>query len=433
MFGIILGLVLLMFLAFRGMSILWIAPICATVVALTGGLDLLTAYIDNYMTGFVGFTKSWFPAFMLGAIFGKIMDVSGGARSIALMLTNKIGKQRAILAVLIGCVVLGYGGVSVFVIAFAMYPLSLAVFREANITRKLIPGTLACGMFTIAMTSMPGTPQIQNLIPMQYFHTDAMAAPILGIVATIIMGIGGYWYLIRRAKYYAAKGEFFTEPAGIAKAETALTQEFSDLPNPYISLIPLVSVIVVLNVLKAHVVPSLLSGVILALAINFTRLKGNIVSVLNKGAQDSVLAIINTSAAVGFGAVVRAVPGFAVLTDAVLNINVTPLISCAIAVTLMAGATGSASGGMGIALEALGAKYLAIAEATGISPAAFHRVASVASGGLDSLPHNGAIITVLSICGMTHKDSYLEMCVTTVIIPLIATGAIILLGSLGIV
>ncbi len=430
MFGIIIGLVLLMFLAFRGMSILWIAPICAGVVALTGGLDLLTAYTDNYMTGFVGFTKAWFPAFMLGAIFGKIMDVTGGAKAIAVFLTKKIGKQRAILAVLIGCVVLGYGGVSVFVIAFAMYPLALAVFREANITRKLIPGTLACGMFTIAMTSMPGTPQIQNLIPMQYFGTDAMAAPILGLIATLIMGVGGYWYLMRRAKYYAAKGEFFTEPTGAA-AVAAIDE--SNLPNPWLSLIPLLVVVVVLNVFKQHIVTSLVSGVVLAIILNLPRLKGKVVKVINDGASNSVLAIINTSAAVGFGAVVKAVPGFAILTDAVLAINVTPLISLAIAVTLMAGATGSASGGMGIALEALGAKYMEIAASTGISPAAFHRVASVASGGLDSLPHNGAIITVLSICGMTHKDSYWEMCVTTVLIPVIATVVISLIGAMGIV
>jgi len=433
MFGIILALALLMFLAYRGMSILWIAPICAGIVALTGGIDLLTAYTENYMTGFVGFTKSWFPAFMLGAIFGKLMEVSGGAKSVAHFLVKLVSTKRAVLAILIGCIVLGYGGVSVFVIAFAMYPLALEVFREANITRKLIPGTLACGMFTIAMTSLPGTPQIQNLIPMQYFGTTPTAAPILGIVASIIMGLGGFLYLDRRAKYYTAKGEVFIEPAGKLSAETAMTSDYTDLPNPLLSFLPLIAVVIVLNILKQHVVVSLLSGILTSIIISFNRLKGKYVKIINEGAQNSVLAIINTSAAVGFGAVVKAVPGFVTLTDIVLGIQGSPLLSCAIAVTLLAGATGSASGGMGIALEALGAKYLAVAQATGISPAAFHRVASIASGGLDSLPHNGAIITVLSICGMTHKDSYREMFVTTVLIPVIATAVCIILGTIGIV
>lgn len=430
MVGIVIGLVLLMFLAYKGMSILWMAPVTAVIVALTGGLDPLNSYIELYMAGFVGFTKSWFPAFMLGAIFGKILDVSGGAKAIAGMLADKIGKDRAILAVLIGCTALGYGGVSVFVIAFTIYPLALALFREANITRKLIPGTLAAGMFTTAMTSLPGTPQIQNLIPMEYFGTDAAAAPILGIIASIIMGGGSYWYLLRRSKYYTSKGEVFIEPT--VNTENTLTED-EDLPNPYISLIPLLAVVIVLNIVKAHVVIALLSGVVLALLINFTRLKGEVVNVLNNGAQNSVLAIINTSAAVGFGAVVREVPGFEALTDAILSINITPLAAAAIAVTLMAGATGSSSGGLGIALEALSSRFIAAAEASGTSLEAFHRVSAVASGGLDSLPHNGAIITVLSICGMTHKDSYKEMAVTTIVIPAIATAVIVVLGSMGIV
>ncbi|MBW8384195.1 MAG: GntP family permease, partial [Youngiibacter sp.] len=175
MFGIFLGLALLMFLAYRGMSIIWIAPICALVVGLTGGLDLLPMYTDTYMAGFVGFTKSWFPTFMLGAVFGKIMDDSGAANSIAVWLVKIIGGKRAILAIVLACSVMTYGGISLFVVVFAIYPLALALFREANITRKLIPGAIALGSFTYTMTAMPGSPQIQNLIPMKYFGTTAMA------------------------------------------------------------------------------------------------------------------------------------------------------------------------------------------------------------------------------------------------------------------
>ena len=170
MLGIILGLALLMILAYRGMSIIWIAPICAMIVAVSGGLDLLPAYTDSYMTGFVGFAKNWFPVFMLGAIFGKIMDESGAAKSVAHAVINIIGKKFAILAVVLACAVLTYGGISLFVVVFAIYPLALALFREANITRKLIPGAIALGSFTFTMTAIPGSPQIQNLIPMQYFE-----------------------------------------------------------------------------------------------------------------------------------------------------------------------------------------------------------------------------------------------------------------------
>lgn len=427
MFGIFLGLALLMFLAYRGMSIIWIAPICALVVGLTGGLDLLPMYTDTYMAGFVGFTKSWFPTFMLGAVFGKIMDDSGAANSIAVWLVKIIGGKRAILAIVLACSVMTYGGISLFVVVFAIYPLALALFREANITRKLIPGSIALGSFTYTMTAMPGSPQIQNLIPMKYFGTTAMASPILGIISTLVLFALGMLWLTYREKKYTAAGEGFTEPD---KAVATVSHE--NMMNPLLAFLPLISVIVVLNVFKQNIVVALASGVILGIAFGFTRLK-HLIKTMNDGAAGSVLAIINTSAAVGFGSIVKTVPGFADLTKLLIGIKGNPLISESVAVNVLAGATGSASGGMGIALEALGAKYMELATQTGISPEVFHRVASVSSGGLDTLPHNGAVLTLLAVTGMTHKDSYLDIMVTSLINPVITCVIIIILGGMGIV
>ena len=212
MLGILLGLAVLMVLAYRGWSIIWIAPVAAGVVALTGGLDLLNAYKDTYMGGFVGFAQQWFPVFMLGAVFGKLMEDTGMAQSVAVSLSRLIGKKRAILGVFLASAVLTYGGVSLFVVVFAVYPLAISLFREANLPRRLIPGTVALGAFTFTMTAMPGTPQIQNLIPMQHFHTTPTAAPIIGIVASLIMGVGGYLYLRWREKVLSTRGEHFTEP-----------------------------------------------------------------------------------------------------------------------------------------------------------------------------------------------------------------------------
>ena len=280
MFGIFLGLALLMYLAFRGWSIIWIAPICAMVVAITGGIELLPAYTETYMTGFVGFTKSWFPVFMLGAIFGKLMEITGAAQSVAHFLVNLIGAKRATLAVILGCGVLTYGGISLFVVVFAMYPIALALYREANITRKLIPGAIALGSFTFTMTAIPGTPQIQNLIPMDYFHTDPMAAPILGIVGALIMLVGGYMWLVWRERKFTAAGEGFTEPKG--KEELLLDED--QLPNPYVSFLPLLSVILTLNLLDWHIVAALLSGVILSMVVNYKSFN-KFTEAINGGAQ----------------------------------------------------------------------------------------------------------------------------------------------------
>ena len=425
MLGIILGLIVLMVLADLGWSIIWVAPVAAGVVALTGGLDLLEAYTDTYMSGFVNFAKQWFPVFMLSAVFGKLMEETGMAKSIAISLSRMMGKERAVLGVP-SCAVLTYGGISLFVVVFAVYPLALSMFREANISRKLIPGTVALGAFTFTMTALPGTPQIQNLIPMQYYETSPTSAPIMGIVAALIMGVGGYFYLKWRQKKLAEQGEVFDEP----KDNNALKIE-GDNPHVLLSILPLITVLATLNLLDWHIIVALIAGILLILILNIHRIKG-FVKAINTGAIGSVTAIINTSAAVGFGTVVQAVPGFNRLTEILLGIPGNPLISEALAVNLLAGATGSASGGMGIALEALGAKYYQVAMDTGVSLDAFHRIASLASGGLDTLPHNGAVLTLLTITGMSHKDSYKDIAVVSLGIPVIATIAAIILASFGI-
>ena len=427
MYGIILGLVLLMFLAYRGYSILWVAPVCALVVGLTGGLNPVEMYKETYMTGLAGYVKSWFPVFMLGAIFGNLMDYTGAAKSIARWLTQKLGPKRAIIGVVVGCGVLTYGGISLFVVVFVMYPLGLELFREANITRKLLPGAIALGSFTFTMTAIPGTPQIQNIIPTNYYGTTPTAAPVMGIVAAVLMFVLGVLWLQYRERKFTQAGDVFTEP----KNREGIEIDYSALPNPFISFLPLITVVVTMNIFKLDIIVALISGIVLSMIISFNKFQGFTKSISN-GATGSMTAILNTSAAVGFGTVVKTVPGFATLTEVLLNVPGTPLISEAIAVNLLAGATGSASGGMSIALEALGEKYLQIALETGISPEAFHRIASLASGGLDTLPHNGAVLTLLAVTGLTHKDSYIDVMMTSLVLPIVASIPAIILGSIGI-
>ena len=442
--GIFLGLGLLMYLAFKGLSIVWIAPLCAGLVAIMGGMDIITTYMGPYMEGLVGFMKSWFPAFMLSAIFGNLMDQTGCAESIAVWLVKRLGSKSAIASIVIGCGVLTYGGVSLFVVVFAIYPLALAIFREANISRKLIPGCIALGAFTFTMTAIPGTPQIQNLIPMKYFGTTPSAAPIMGIAGALVMFVLGVLYMEWRKKKRTAEGDVFTEP----DAQHAATRtESAHLPNVALAIIPLIMVVVVLNFLQPAlklfsadlVVPSpniiiiaLLVGIGLVMLLNLDK-RAKFLPAISKGAQGSIGAILNTSAAVGFGTVVRAVPGFAKLTELIMGVPGTPLISLAVAVNILAGATGSASGGMGIALEALGAKYMELSAQTGIPAGAFHRIAAMSSGGLDSLPHNGAVLTLLNKTGMTHKDSYMDIFIVSVIMPIFATIIAMIISGIGLV
>ena len=427
MLSIIVGLVLLMALAYLGWSIIWVAPLAAAVVALMSGLDVFDMYTGTYMEGLVGFVQKWFPIFLLGAVFGKLMEETGAAKAVAKKVTQLIGKKKAILGVLIASALLTYGGVSLFVVVFAVYPIALELFREANVTRRLLVPTFALGAFTFTMTSMPGTPQIQNLIPMEYFNTSPTAGPMIGIVTTLIMAVGGYLWLAYREKTLSAKGEGFTETD--ETKEEANNDE--SVPNWILSLIPLVVVVVLLNVFKMEPIYALILGVVAIMLINFKDYKKFIFSI-NEGSKGSVMAILNTSAAVGFGAVIAVVPAFDDIVSWLLNVSDNPLIAESLSVQIMAMITGSASGGMGIALSTLGDTFYELSQTTGISPEVFHRMAAVASGA-SILPNNGALLTLIAVTGMTHKETYKDVFVVALVIPTIAVIVGIIMGGMGLV
>lgn len=260
--GIVVGLALLIWFAFRGKSLIWAAPICAMVVALTGGLDLLSAYTVSYMEGFVGFVKDWFPAFLLSAIFGQIMEDSGGAQAITKAIVRRLGRNKAIFVSVLCGGVLAYGGISGFVIIFSMYPIVLGLFREADISRRLIPATVMAGAFTFAMSSLPGTPTIQNLIPGEYFGTPPTAAPVMGIICSVVMFVGPILWLNYRAKKLRSCEEGYSEP-------DELPEEIpdSELPGAPLCLLPFAVILVLLNLLHQHIVVSLLAGIVSILAL----------------------------------------------------------------------------------------------------------------------------------------------------------------------
>ncbi len=430
--GIVLGLILLIFLAYKGHSIIWVAPVCAALVAVLGGLNVLQAYLEEYIGGTAAYIVSWFPAFFLGAVYGKIMDLTGSARSLANKLISLIGSKYAILAVVLPCLLMTYGGISLFVVVFVVYPMGYAIYREAYLPRTLLPGAIAFGAFGITMTCIPGSPQIQNIIPTSYYGTTAAAAPMMGLIAAALIAVPGYIYLEWRAKKARQKGLHFVEDPKHKESPAATREQ----PKWHwlCGLVPLLVVVLMLNVLPGllkqygiaewssseAIVVALLGGIAAACLMNVHQLKV-LLPAVNEGANGSLLAIMNTACAVGFGSVVKIVPGFVLLKNAMLNMPGSILFSEAVAVNVLAGATGSASGGMSIALEALGPQYLAKAAELGLSPEYLHRIASIASGGLDTLPHNGAVLTLLAVSNCKHKESYLDICITSCIIPVVVS------------
>ena len=480
--GIILSLALLMYLAYRGINVLVLAPILALVaVAFSGDAPLFATYTQIFMPALGKYLILYFPVFLLGAIFGKLMDDSGSARVIARWIVRKTGAQRAILAIVLACGILTYGGVSLFVVAFAVFPIAAALFREAAVPKRLIAGAIALGSFTFTMTALPGTPAIQNAIPMPFFGTTPFAAPGLGIIAGVIMLVGGMLWLNYRARVAESRGEGYgndvahkaageppaDDPAIAAPVGTgdivpdevaAAHSRAGDVAPGFLVAIAPIILVIALNALFTYfIIPAMdtsylqqdrygatsvqavrgIWAIIGALVISTAalillnlRALTDVKASVNAGTMGSLLPIFNTASEVGYGATIASLPAFTIIRDAVLNISPgNPVISLAVAVNVLAGITGSASGGMSIALQTLGETYMSLAQTYGIDPALLHRVASLSSGGFDALPHNGAVITLLSICGLTHRQSYLDIFVVAVLVPIAALVVVVTLGA----
>jgi H+/gluconate symporter-like permease len=438
------ALAFLMLVAYRGFSVILFAPIAAlAAVLLTSPRAVLPIYSGLFMESMVVFVKLYFPAFMLGALFGKLIELSGFAKSIVRAVIGVLGEKSAILSIVVVCALLTYFGVSLFVVVFAVYPFAAEMFRQGNIPKRLIPGTLALGSFTFTMDSLPGTPQIQNIIPTTFFHTTIYAAPILGTLGAIYILIIGMTYLewCRRRAHAAGEGY------GTGHINETVIADEGKLVNPAIAILPLLVVGIANWVVTRMVIPrvygasssvllnpagkpivqdvtklggiwsvetALVLGIITVVIFGYTRVSKSFAEGSKSAIAGALLASLNTASEYGFGAVIAALPGFLVVRDALSHIP-NPLVNEAISVNVLAGITGSASGGMSIALAAMSSQFIAAANAHGIPMEVLHRVASMASGGMDTLPHNGAVITLLMVTGLTHKTSYKDIFAVTCI------------------
>ncbi len=475
--GILAGLGFLVWMSFRGWSVLVLAPLAALIVALASGEPLLAHWTQTFMLAAAGFIAQFFPLFLVGAIFGKLMDDSGSVAEITRFMTEKLGTKRAILSVVLAGALVTYGGVSLFVAFFVIAPMAQGLFRTANIPNRLMPAAIALGTMTFTMSAMPGTPAVQNAIPMPFFGTTPFAAPGLGIVASAIMLSFGLWWLARAEAVARRNGEGYGEASVDCETATDDTvvrerattaqsfdpseihggQQSNSSPGILIAALPLGVVITVNLVMSMWVLPrmetsylaepewggillsavsgvwsvsvALISAVVVLAVLNRSRLP-NLRETVGAGAHASALPILGVASLVGFGAVVAAMPAFATVSAWVLSIEGGPLVSLAVSTNVLAALTGSASGGMTIALEALGATYMQLAVEQGIDPALLHRVAVIASGTLDSLPHNGAVVTLLAVCGTTHSKSYFDIVMVAIVSAILALVAVIVLGTM---
>lgn len=439
---IVLGaLAFLMLVAYRGYSVILFAPVAALgAVLLTDPSLVAPMFSAVFMEKMVGFLKSYFPVFMLGAVFGKVIELSGFSKAIVSAVIGALGHERAMLAIVLVCAILTYGGVSLFVVVFAVYPFAAELFRQSKIPKRLIPCTIALGAFSFTMDALPGTPQIQNIIPTTFFKTTTWAAPWMGLIGSIFVLVVGLLYINSRRRAAQARGEGYgtelvNEPEPFA-AEA--------LPNPWIAALPLIMVgvanfaltrLITVGYGVEHTIMlgpkpivtqvggvaaiwavegALLLGILTVFAFAWRPVLARFAEGSKAAVAGALLASVNTASEYGFGGVIAMLPGFATVSGMLQSIP-NPLINTAVSVTVLAGITGSASGGMSIALAAMGDAFIAAAEAAKIPLEVLHRIAAMASGGMDTLPHNGAVITLLAVTGLTHKQAYKDIFAITLI------------------
>jgi H+/gluconate symporter-like permease len=444
---VLAALAFLMLAAYRGYSVILFAPIAALgAVLLTDPSAVAPVFSGIFMEKMVGFVKLYFPVFMLGAVFGKVIEMAGFSKSIVQAAIRYIGRSRANAVIVAVCALLTYGGVSLFVVVFAVYPFAAELYRQSNIPKRLMPGALALGAFSFTMDSLPGTPQIQNIIPTTFFKTTGWAAPALGTIGSLFIIAVGLAYLEWRRRAAMATGEGY----GTSLANEPQEAGKEALPNPFVAILPLV-LVGVANFVFTKMIPvwygadsytvppevlpgvhapvtatvktvvaiwaveaALLLGILLVVVTAFRRISRLFAAGSKEAVGGALLAAMNTASEYGFGGVIAALPGFIVVSDALKGIP-NPLVNAAVSVSSLAGITGSASGGMSIALAAMSDLFIRGAEAAQIPMEVLHRVVAMASGGMDTLPHNGAVITLLAVTGLTHRESYREIFAVTVI------------------
>lgn len=431
--GILIGLVFLVYVVFKGYPLLLASPLAAIIVAIFSGLNPMDALKVSYMSGFSNFAVQNFLLFLLSALFGKLLGDCGAAKYISYKLVAVArrfpGREKlvGVMSLVFVMAVLTYGGISLYVVVFTLVAIAKDLFQELDIPWSMYTcGTLGSSTFTMSM--LPGNPSLQNLIPIEYLGTTASAAPVLGIICAVsCFALGMIWivYSINRSE---RQGEGFL-PSGedIAQALPNSSAPAPENMSLIKCLLPSIALLLALNLFHLDAVIALSIAAIFTCVLffrNFSDIKATLVS----GSGNALSSIGNVCAVTGFGSMVAATSGYALIINGLDHVPGPPILQLFVAVNVAAGITGSASGGLGIALGTLGQRFIDM----GIDPAIIHRIAVMSSGGLDSLPHNGSVINNLTITKLGHKYGYKNYFVITVVIPLICALLACMLATIGI-
>lgn len=432
--GLLIAIVFLIVGAFKGLGALPLTMISAFIVIIFNGMSVWDSFSEFYIGGYAGAYTSYLLLFMFSALYAKIMNETKCATTIGYKLVDWFGKKNVILISVLITAILTYGGVSMFVVIFAVGPIMFVLFKEANLPRHLTLGCLALGGGTFTMTCLPGSPQLTNVIPTSFLNTSLTAAPVLGIICAAAIFAIGMFYLKRAEKKAIAAKETFTFPKGYNEAlldinrDECLSAIKAFIPPVLLVVIILVGSKFMENATELSVI-AMIVGCIAAVVLNFDKMKGiDPKNLLSVGLNDGIAAIGGLAAVIGFGTVTQHSGGFEIIVNAVLGLDLSPYFKGVLSTAAIAGITGSSSGGLRIMLQSMGDYFIN----SGCNLEVLHRICAIAAGSLDSLPHASAIFLQLAALGLTHKEAYKHMFITTVVAPgVVAIGAALVCTVIG--
>jgi len=431
--GIIVAVAFMIIFAFRGFPAIILAPVCAIIVLIFGGQNVLEGMTVTYMGGFASFMQRFFLVFFVGSVYGSIMGDSGAAKSIGIKFARIAQKSKSnaklftIFAIIAISTILAYGGISNFVIMFTVLAIARELYHEMDVPWRLF-GCQVVGSGCLAMTMLPGSPSTPNVVASAALGTTPLAAPMLGMIAVIIELVLSTIYIKWELDRAAKNNEGFL-PTGtdIGQTRVEADADFKEL-NIVACLAPSVVLLIVLNVFKQHIVVCTLLAIALTFILYWKRWENKLKTVMN-GANIAINASVLVSLCTALGTVITATEGFQFIISAIEKIPGTPLIQLIVAVNLMAAFSGSSAGGLTVALDVLGERFIA----TGINPQVLHRIATISCGGLGFLPHNGSVINELNVAKLKHKDAYMPYLICALLIPIITAFILAGLAQLGIV
>lgn len=431
--GVLLGIIAIVYFSLKEIHITIAAPMATILVVLLNSMPLVESLLgkepNNYMGALGGYIMSYFAIFLLGSILAKLMEVSGATVSIAEFILKKVGYQnpyRILVAIFIISAILTYGGISLFVVMFAVLPLARSLFKKMDLAWNLIQVPLWLGIATFTMTILPGTPAIQNVIPIQYLNTSLTAALVPSILGSVGCIAFGLFYMKRCLTKSLEVGENYATYTSQTNEDTA-ERVLSSFVASILPLALLIAIAITGSLLgdefvkKNIIYVALLTGIISAIVL-FNKYIDKKIATLSIGASGAVGPIFATASAVAFGSVVTAASGFGVFSDVILNIPGPPVISLTVLTSAMAAITGSSSGALGIVMPNFAQYYLD----AGVSPEIIHRVAAVASNILTIVPQSGVFLTFLSLTGLNHKNGFKQTFITVFGSTLVAESIIIL-------